>query len=255
MDMHSPVNAEDKNFLSDLECTFSELLHIEDAQKSNYASKEDDNCTMEEGELCVGFEQQETKLNMKCLKKCSTFPYPDIMLPPSSSDEKDDKCKSLADSLSDQSPCQSSSCSVSLLSPSVLISAMKGSRAKQGVSQMELTVKWDPGVYDPAPTLLSHTVKGKKQHKSRHKSEKKHIKKGHKAYPSKGSSGKDKKHYHNRKSGEPSDMWWLDSHHDTVIGASTEIDDVNVVTHDSHCGTSFLKKSIEKVHYPIGEVR
>ncbi|OIW01644.1 hypothetical protein TanjilG_18215 [Lupinus angustifolius] len=253
MDMHSPVNAEDGNFLSNLECTFSESLHIEDAQKSDLVSKEDDNCTMREGKgnLCEGFEEQETKLNMKCLKKCSTFP--DMMLPRSSSDQKDDK--SLADSLSDQSPCQSSSCSVSVLAPSTLVSAMKGSRVKQRASQLDLTVKWAPGVYDPAPTLLSHTVKGKKQHRSRHKSEKKYVKKGQKGYPSKGSSGKDKKHYHNRKSGETSDMWWLDSHHDRVIGASTELDDVNVVTHDSHCGTSFLKKSIEKVHYPVGEVR
>ncbi|KAE9589949.1 hypothetical protein Lalb_Chr21g0314341 [Lupinus albus] len=254
MDMHSPVNAEDNNFLSNLECTFSESLHIEDAQKSDHASEEDDNRTTKEGNLCEGFELQETKLNMKCLKKCSTFPYPDMMLPPSSSDEKGDK--SLAFSLSDQSPCQSSSCTVSLLAPSMLVSAMKGSRAKQGVSQMELTVKWDSEVYDPAPTLLSHTVKGKKQHKSRHKSEKKYIKKGHKGYyPSKGSNGKDKKHYHNNKSSGTSDMWWVDSHSDRVIGASTELDDVNVVTHDSLCGTSFLKKSIEKVHYPVGEVQ
>ncbi|OIW13229.1 hypothetical protein TanjilG_02363 [Lupinus angustifolius] len=248
MDMHSPVNAVNDNYIRNLETTFCESLHIEDVQKSEHASAGYDNCNMGKGNLCGGVEQQGAKLNMNCLKKCSTLLYPDMVLPPSSSVEDD---SSLVESLSDQSPLESNSCLV-LPAPSTLVSAMKGSREKQGRPQLKLTVKWAPDVYDPVPTLLSRTVKGKKQHKSRHRSEKKYVKKGQKGYPSKGSSSKDKKHYRKPSSGT-SDMWWLDSHHDKMLEASTELDDLNVVIHDSHCGTSFLKQSIAKVHYPVGE--
>ncbi|KAE9619434.1 hypothetical protein Lal_00047576 [Lupinus albus] len=251
MDMHSPVNAVGYNFISNLESSFTKSLYIEDVEKSEHASVRDDSHNLGKGNLSGGFEQQETKLSINCLKKCSTFPYPDMMLPPSSSDEDDDT--SSTESFSDQSPPESNSCLV-LPAPTTLVSAMKGSREKQGVggSQMKLTVKWAPDVYDPVPTLLSHTVKGKKQHKSRHRSEKKYGKKGQKGHPSKGSCGKDKKHYRKPSCGT-SDMWWLDSHHDKVIEASTELDDLKVVSQDSHCGTSFLKQSISKVHCPVGE--
>ncbi|KAK7267532.1 hypothetical protein RIF29_20208 [Crotalaria pallida] len=252
MDTQSPLHAVNDNVISNLESTFSESFHIEDAQKSEHASERGDNCNMEKGDLCGGIEQQGTKLNMNCSNKCSTFPYPDMMLPPSSSDEDDDDATS-TESLAEQSSHQSNSCSLSLPAPSTLVSAMKGSREKQGGSPMKLTVKWAPDVYDPIPTLSSHTVKSKKQHKSRHKSEKRSGRKGQRGWPSKGSSGKDKKHY--RKPGGTSDLWWLDSHQDKVIEASTQLDDRNVVSHDSHCGTSFLKQSIAKVHYPVGEAQ
>lgn len=71
---------------------------------------------------------------------------------------------------------------------------MKGSREKHGGSEMKLSVKWAPDVYDPIPTLSSHTVRIKKNPKSRvKKSEKKYVKKGQKVNYSKGGSGKDKK--------------------------------------------------------------
>lgn len=108
---------------------------------------------------------------------------------------------------------------------------------------MKLTVKWAPDVYDPVPTLLSYSVKSKKQQKSRiKKSEKKYGKKGQKVNYSKRGSSKDKQ-YRNK---------WLRSHEE-VFEASTELDDVNVANHDSYCGTSYLKSSITKVHCPIGE--
>ncbi|KAE9612254.1 hypothetical protein Lal_00022125 [Lupinus albus] len=249
MDMHSPVNAVNDNYIRNLESTFCESLHIEDVEKSEHASAGYDNCNTGKENLCSGFEQQGAKLNMNCLKKCSTLLYPDMILPPSSSDEND---TSSPESLSDQSPLESNSCLV-MPAPLTLVSAMKGSREKQGRSRLKLTVKWASDVYDRVPTLLSRTVKGKKQHKSRHRSEKKYVKKGQKGYPSKGSSSKDKKHYHRKPSSGTSDMWWLDSDSDQMLEASTELDDLNVVIHDSHCGTSFLKQSIEKVHYPVGE--
>lgn len=87
MDVHSAVNVHD-DFISNLESTFSKSLHIEDAQNPEHASEGDDNCNLGAGDTCGGFEQQEIKLDMKCLKEHSTFPY--------------------------QSPHQSNSCSVSL---------------------------------------------------------------------------------------------------------------------------------------------
>ncbi|KAG5002899.1 hypothetical protein AAZX31_10G042200 [Glycine max] len=237
MDTRSPVNAVHDNIISKLEVTFSESLHIHDAQNSEHASEGDHigNCDVGERNLREGFELQETKLEIKCLKECSTFPYPDMMLPSSSSDEEAD-----ASSPSKQSPRQNYSCSVSLPAPPKLVSAMKGSREKERGSQMKLTVKWAPDVYDPVPTLLSHTVKNKKQQKPRiKKSEKKNGKKGQKVSYSKRGSSKDKQ-YRNR---------WFYSH-DEVFEASSD----NAANHDSYCGTSYyLETSLTKVHWSIGE--
>ncbi|KAK7355655.1 hypothetical protein VNO80_14915 [Phaseolus coccineus] len=225
--------------ISKLEGTFIESLHIQDAQKFEHASEVDstDIFYVEEN-FCRDFEPQETKLEIKCLKECSTFPYPDMILPSTSSDEEADK------SLSKQSPRQSYSCSVSLEAPPKLVSAMKGSREKEGGSQTKLTVKWAPDVYDPLPTLSSHTVKNKKQQKARiRKSEKKNGKKSQKVINySRRSSCKDKQ-YRNR---------WVHSG-DEVFEASTEVDDLKVADHVSYCATSYLKTSVTKVHWPIGE--
>lgn len=131
---------------------------------------------------------------------------------------------------------------------------MKGSREKNGEPQMKLTVKWAPDVYDPLPTLVSHTVKNKKQQKSRKKkNEKKNGKKGHKGNSTRGGGGKDKKQFRNL--GGHSDMCYnkpLDSH---VIEASSEFDALDVCSQDSYCGTSFLKKSVTELHYPVAEAQ
>lgn len=140
-----------------------------------------------------------------------------------------------------------------LQTPLKLVSAMKGSREKQGGSQLKLTVKWAPDVYDPVPTLLSHTVKNRKQHKSRNKkNDKKNGKKGHKGNSSRGGGGKDKKQ--SRKISATSDSCYkrLDSH-DEVFETSTEFGALDVGSQDSFCGTSFLKTSVTKVHYSVAE--
>lgn len=116
---------------------------------------------------------------------------------------------------------------------------MKGSREKERGSQMKLTVKWAPDVYDPVPTLLSHTVKNKKQQKPRIKKSQKKNGKGQKVSYSKRGSSKGKL-YRNR---------WLHSH-DEVFEASSD----NAANHDSYCGTSYyLETSLTKVHWSIGE--
>lgn len=94
--------------ISKLEGTFIESLNIQDALKLEHAYEVDrfDNLYVEEENLSGGFEPQETKLEIKCLKDCSTFSYSDICLPSSCSDEETDK------SFSKQS--RQNYCSVSL---------------------------------------------------------------------------------------------------------------------------------------------
>ena len=67
-----------------------------------------------------------------------------------------------------------------------LISAMKGSREKQGLPVEKLSVKWAPDVFDPPATSQSHTVKSYSQYSS------KTSKKSHR-HKHKGAKGVDKK--------------------------------------------------------------
>ncbi|WJX59462.1 hypothetical protein P8452_44779 [Trifolium repens] len=129
---------------------------------------------------------------MTCLKKSATFPIPHVVLPSSSSDEDADS--SATGSPSEHSAHQTYSRSISLPAPSELKSAMKGSRDKNGEPPIKLTVKWAADVYDPTPTLVSHTVKNNKQQKSRKKkkNEKKNVKKGNKENSPRGGRGKAK---------------------------------------------------------------
>ncbi|XP_004495014.1 uncharacterized protein [Cicer arietinum] len=244
MDIHSPVNAVDDDTISKLESTFGGSLHIQDDQKLEHVSDADDigNCHVGEGRLYRDFEWQQTTLKMKSSKKCSTFPYPDMVLPSSSSDEEADT--SSTESLSEQSPHQSYSCSASQKAPQKLVSAMKGSREKLGGPLMKLSVKWAPDVYDPVPTLSSHTVKIRKQPKSRmKKSEKKYGKKVQKEKYSKGGSSKDKKQYRNS---------WPEAC-SRRFDASMELNNLNAVSHDSYHGISNSKIPATENPCHVGE--
>ncbi|KAE8706014.1 Histone H2A 12 [Hibiscus syriacus] len=77
---------------------------------------------------------------------------------------------------------QSYSRTILLPAPLKLVSALKGSREKQGSTPKKLTVKWAPDVYDPPPTSVLHTVGNRKQQKSKKKKndKKKNGKKGQK---------------------------------------------------------------------------
>ncbi|XP_027924593.1 uncharacterized protein LOC114182046 isoform X1 [Vigna unguiculata] len=253
------------NFVNILGMTFSESLRIEDAQKPLHDPEGNDICSESDENLCGAINKQETKVNMMCLTKSATFPTPNRIQPSSSSDE--DANTSVTESLSEHSAHQTYSRSISLpvcvsidngvnvscKVPLKLVSAMKGSREKQGGSQVKLNVKWAPDVYDPIPTLLSHTVKSnKKQQKSRKKKpEKKNGKKGQKGNSSKGGNSKDKQF---RKLSGTSGLCYksMDSC-DKVLVASAELDALDVPSADSNCGTSFLKKSVTEVHYSVAE--
>lgn len=130
-----------------------------------------------------------------------------------------------------------------------LVSAMKGSREKQGGSPRKLTVSWAPDVYDPIPNSLSHSVKSKQKKSSRkdrdkdNNHNKKNGKKGQKGSSSKGLGGKDKKQF--RKSGGRSDKCYktMDAPEDTDFGVGSP----------DYCGSSFLKNSGAKFHYSVAE--
>ncbi|KZV35053.1 hypothetical protein F511_04358 [Dorcoceras hygrometricum] len=91
--------------------------------------------------------------------------------------------------------------SISLPNSSSIVSAMKGSREKQGIEPKKLSVTWAPDVYDPVPTAASHVPSNKNQ---RHRNDGKRygktkLKGGSKS--SRGSKGKDKKQVHKNSGG------------------------------------------------------
>ncbi|XP_014496110.1 uncharacterized protein LOC106757814 [Vigna radiata var. radiata] len=236
------------NFVNILGMTFSESLHIEDAQKPVHDPEGNDICSESDEKLCGAINKQETKVNMMCLTKSATFPTPNTTLPSSSSDEEANRL--VTESLSDHTAHQTYSRSISLPAPLKLVSAMKGSREKHGGSQVKLNVKWAPDVYDPIPTLLSHTVRSnKKQQKSRKKKpEKKNGKKGQKGNSSRGGGGNSKDKQFRKMSATSGLCYKSMDSCEKVLVASTELDAL-----DSNCGTSFLKKSVTEVHYSVAE--
>lgn len=205
----------DKCLVNVLGDTLSLSLNIQDSQElESVADGHDD---VDDSDLL----NRETSCK-KCLTKCVSFPYPNVVLPSSSSDEEDEELETVAQGLvSNESENQAYSQSISFPTPLKLVSAMKGGREKQGASPKKLTVKWACDVYDPKPTMMSHTVKSRQQQKSKNskKSDKKNGKKGHKGSSSRGGSGKDKKQFCK------------------VAGSSS-----------NSCGSSFLKKSVAEVH-------
>lgn len=85
------------------------------------------------------------------------------------------------------------------VSAAIVIPAIKGSREKHGKSVEKLSVSWAEDVYDPPPSLVSHT-RSKKQQPQKSKSRdslKKNGKKGQKGSSNSSSSSsrgsKDKK--------------------------------------------------------------
>ncbi|XP_073141918.1 uncharacterized protein [Henckelia pumila] len=86
-----------------------------------------------------------------------------------------------------------SSVKQSLRTPVKLVSAMKGSREKQGLPTKNLSVTWSPDVYDPVPASVSHFPSYSNQHgRSNGKKYGKNKQKGS-SKSLRGSKGKDKK--------------------------------------------------------------
>ncbi|XP_068317948.1 uncharacterized protein [Pyrus communis] len=192
---------------------------------------------------------QQGNVTRKCLNKCATFPIPTGVLSPNASSIVKEEPEEVL--CGDENHHHAYSRSVSLPSPSKLLSAVKGSRAKEGLSPGKLSVKWAPDVYDPPATSMSHTVTGKKQQKSKNK--KNWKKDGKKGQKSSSSRGKDKKQY--RKSGSSGRCCRSMDPRETLVDTNNGFGELVVGSPDrpSYCGSSILKNSLANMHYPVAE--
>ncbi|KAF3442925.1 hypothetical protein FNV43_RR16843 [Rhamnella rubrinervis] len=246
-----PDDTEHDNLISELENSLAETLYIEEVEETEQAKIR----KMDERNECGRPKMDMEKPSQKVLIKCASFPFPNkLQISDASSTEEPGKAFKGG---SEQDPHNAYTRSVSLPNPSKLVSAMKGSREKRGASPKKLTVSWAPDVYDPTPTSVSHSVKGKKQqkHKNNRKNWKKDGKKGQKGNTSR---GKDKKQIRKAASGScsSSDRCYKpldccgrleeanDGYHDMAVGSPDP---------QSYCGSSFLKKSLTEMHYPVAE--
>ncbi|KAK4755196.1 hypothetical protein SAY87_008953 [Trapa incisa] len=144
-----------------------------------------------------------------------------------------------------------------------LVSAMKGSREKQGATLRKLRVTWAPDVYDPIPTSVSHAPRrSTRQHKASRK-DKRHGKKGHKGKDSpRGSSssdGKDKRKKKRKHLSAQAPMSSntcyksMDTGNGIVNLKPDQVEKYGMGILDTSCGDSFLKMSMVKAHYPLAE--
>lgn len=136
---------------------------------------------------------------------------------------------------------------------SKLKSAMKGSREKQGIPPKKLSVTWAPDVYDPIPTSVSHVPSSRNQYRNNGRKYGKNKQKGGGGKNSRGGKGKDKKQA--RKNGGTTTKF-KPVHDDSMASFSkpeSGIIDFNVVSTDPFCGSSFLKETIQNMHFPVAE--
>ncbi|XP_072954948.1 uncharacterized protein [Typha angustifolia] len=129
-----------------------------------------------------------------------------------------------------------------------IISAIKGSRAQQGILlNSKLSVKWAQDVYDPPVTSESHTVKG---HRQRHKFIKDYYK--HKHTKSKNSrNSSDRKHIHRSNSNDRKHVHRSSSHSSS---SSRAIDQQMLRLQDERSLVSnfFLSKVEDVLDHPVG---
>jgi len=194
------------------------------------------------------------------ISKCATFlPMGESksIVDRSSSEEKELEDNKAAEvSVTDE--CAESadhSRSVSLPTPVKPVSAMKGSREKQGVEPKKLSVTWAPDVYDPVPTSVSH-VPSNKHHRHRSDS-KKYAKSKHRSSSSKSSRSKSKDKKQPRKSSGSSTSKLKPLQYingvagfgEFQVGMLEDYNDASLDPDDPFCGSSFLNKSVSKLQF------
>ncbi|KAL0344558.1 UNVERIFIED_CONTAM: hypothetical protein Sradi_4287100 [Sesamum radiatum] len=122
-----------------------------------------------------------------------------------------------------------------------------------GYGPKKLSVTWAPDVYDPTPSAASHVPSCKNQHyrNDGKKHGKNKQKRGGKS--SRGSRGKDKKQARKNSA----DSAKLKPLHDNDVIDPTEplggVVDLHGASPDPFCGSSFLKKSVATLHFPVTE--
>ncbi|KAL3327468.1 hypothetical protein AABB24_035249 [Solanum stoloniferum] len=248
-------------FVSDLGYHFTESLSIKDGEDLIY--KEHYNTLEEDGSENMHANDTDSTDSEKCLIKSSEFPCSAMSTPPAElvhgMKEQD------ADAKSTDLPYSRSISSPTALK---LVSAIKGSREKQGKPPKKLSVTWAPDVYDPIPTAVSHVPNKVQRHRSDHRKNGKNKQKSN-GKSSRGSKGKEKKQ--GRKHGgsmrrsyyplEDNDIMTCSSFHsleDNITAHSSGLQagamDYDIGSPpDSFCGSSFLKKSVTKLHFPVAK--
>ncbi|XP_019052816.1 PREDICTED: uncharacterized protein LOC104594601 [Nelumbo nucifera] len=201
------------------------------------------------GELKIHQLQSSISTTQKGLTRFATFPCSGMTCAASMNGREEIPAQS--STLSGNPTCTRS---ISLPTPLKLVSAMKGSREKQGMPLKKLNVTWAPDVYDPPATSLSHTVKSHNQHRSR--GNKKNGKHKHKSKSSRG-SGSDKKQSRKVVSSTDTRSKLPTSSERLLIGglrqSTVETVDFATTGQDTKCGSSFLRTSLAKMHISVAE--
>lgn len=135
-----------------------------------------------------------------------------------------------------------------------LVSAMKGSREREGGPPRKLTVKWAPDVYDPPPTIVSHTVNRSRKQQRFKKDERKKQRSGKKGQRGNSShgGGKDKKQLRKNAGSSDKVLKSMDIR-DRVLELSGDHKDFDIGSPESYCGSIFRKQSLSKLHYSVAE--
>ncbi|XP_039047619.1 uncharacterized protein LOC120188178 isoform X2 [Hibiscus syriacus] len=187
----------------------------------------------------------QSKPSLKCLDK-SAASFSSVVSPL----EDDDIGTSLRSIFSEDSVKSPFSRLISLSTPLKLVSALKGSRENQGLPAKKLRVTWAPDVYDPLPTSVLHTARGKKHSKKNYdKKNRKKVQKGNNY--SRGGNGGGKSNKHSRRGAASLDRWY--NYKPLEVGTSGNLDVFKVGSTDPYCGTSFLKTSPTTMHYSVAE--
>ncbi|KAK4345555.1 hypothetical protein RND71_035731 [Anisodus tanguticus] len=235
---------------------FTDHPNIQDAEDSN------DKCNAEIVKEDVSEDSHGSDFGNvasgKCLIRCATFPCSGMSVPPAEfggEEQEDDVTADVMTHGADaKSPDLPYSRSISLPTASKLVSAIKGGREKQGSLPRKLTVTWAPDVYDPIPTSVSHVPNKGQSHKSGKKKNGKNKQKTN-GKSSRGSKGRDKKQA--RKHGGSSQINYHPRDDSNITASSSEVQssivDFDIGSPDPFCGSSFLKKSMTKLHFPVAE--
>ncbi|KAG8376439.1 hypothetical protein BUALT_Bualt09G0063500 [Buddleja alternifolia] len=255
--------------VGELETCLTAFLNIEDIdipnRGVNLSPATNDICNVVKEDKCKDSDNSKS-CNSACEKslgKSATFPPPregkstiDGFSSGKETEEKGftaaiSKANASADSVN-----QGPSRSISLPTPTKLVSAMKGSREKQGLPPKNSSVTWAPDVYDPIPTSVSHfpSYKNQRYRSGGKRSGKNKQKRGGKS--SRGSTGDKDKKQAKKNGGSSSKSKPLDDNSGVAGFSEPKVDavDFNVGSSpDPFCGSSFLKKSVTKLHFPVAE--
>ncbi|GAB2272471.1 hypothetical protein Dimus_007295 [Dionaea muscipula] len=235
-DSNSCVSEED--VVQKAVATSDAALQVEDVQPltdMDPPSDEDYHANLEDkntaGNHSVDLDYSAAGNLRKCMSKCATFPKPHY--PSSKLEDGDERTpdSQLRGNIS-------YSRSLSLPTPRTLVSALKGSREKEGAPPRKLSVSWAPDVYDPPPTSLSHSPKKKSQQQFKNN-------KKHEEALSKDGGGRSERCLDSDRMAATA----RNCNASVQFGGATDDEDNT----DSSCASSFLRKSRGTMHVAYAE--